>query len=301
MESMTFASADGYALAATRFMPAETPKAIIVLPSAMGVKQDFYFPFARFLAQQGFAVLTFDYRGMGLSVPEQFRRSLRGFHADLFVWAESDYNAAVRTARSWHADAPLLVIGHSLGGQLPGLLPDNHLIDGIVTIAAGSGYWRDNAPQLKRMVWLMWYFAVPVYTRLFGYFPGKKMRKVGDLPKGVIYQWSKWCRSPHYVIDHAGEPIRSGYEKIRAPVLSLSFTDDELMSKRSIDSLHDFYRNAPMERRYIKPADVNAKRIGHFGFFRPQFQSTLWQQVSAWLDQRAMMNNRAQSVSGKLA
>lgn len=301
MQPMTFSTIDGFELAGTRFMPSGAPKAIIVLPSAMGVKQDFYAPFAHFLAEQGFTVLTFDYRGMGQSIPEKHRRSLRGFHADLFVWAERDYNAAVRTARTWHDEVPLLVIGHSLGGQLPGLLPDNHLIDGIVTVASGSGYWRDNAPQLKRFVWFMWYFAVPLYTRLFGYFPGKKVKKVGDLPKGVIFQWSKWCRSPHYVIDHSGSPIRSGYEKIRVPMLSLSFTDDELMSRRSIDSLHDFYRNAPVERRYIRPADVKAKRIGHFGFFRPQFQSTLWDQVLTWLEERAMPNNQAQSVSGKTA
>lgn len=301
MEPFTLATSDGFALVGTRYATPEKPKAVIVMPSAMGVKQGFYAPFAQFLSLRGFAVLTFDYRGMGLSVPSQYKTSLRGFKADLFDWAERDYNAAVRAAKTWHDDVPLLVIGHSLGGQLPGLLPDNHLIDGIITVAAGSGYWRDNAPQLKRFVWFMWYFAVPLYTRLFGYFPGKKVRKVGDLPKGVIFQWSRWCRSPHYVVDDAGVPIRSGYDKIQAPVLSLSFTDDELMSKRSIDSLHDFYRNAPIERRYIKPSDVKAKHIGHFGFFRPQFQATLWQQALVWLDQRALSKNRAQSVARNIA
>lgn len=299
METIKFATADGFAICGTRFMPAGAPRAIVVLPSAMGVKQDFYFPFAQYLAQQGLAVLTFDYRGMGSSVPDRFRRSLRGFEADLFDWAEHDYNAALHTARSWHGDVPLLVIGHSLGGQLPGLLPDNHLIDGIITVAAGSGYWRDNAPQTKRFVWFMWYFAVPLYTRLFGYFPGKKMKKVGDLPKGVIFQWSKWCRSPHYVVNDAGAPIRNGYDRIRVPLLSLSFTDDEMMSGRSIDSLHGFYRNAPVERRTITPGEVNATRIGHFGFFRPQFRATLWQQTVSWIEQRMLAGNRAQSLAIK--
>jgi predicted alpha/beta hydrolase len=292
MEPITITTADGFKLAAHRFAPAGEPKAVIVLPTAMGVKQDFYFPFARFLAQQGFAVQTFDYRGAGASVPERFRRSLRGFRANLFDWAERDYNAAVRAAKDWHKRLPLLVIGHSLGGQLPGLLPDHHLIDGIITVACGSGYWRDNAPPTKRIVWFMWYFAVPLYTRLFGYFPGKKVKKVGDLPKGVIFQWSQWCRSPHYVVDRAGRPIRDGYHGIRVPILSLSFTDDEMMSRRSIDSLHDFYANAPVERRYIAPQDVQAKRIGHFGFFRPEFQTSLWQQALEWLEQRVQRAER---------
>lgn len=286
MESITFHAADGFPLSATRFAPTTAPKAVVVLSSAMGVKQNFYFPFARFLAEQGFAVLTFDYRGSGASVPEKYKRSLRGLNANLFTWAEQDYNGALLAAKEWQRDVPLLVVGHSLGGQLPGLLPDNHLIDGILTVACGSGYWRDNTPQLKRYVWFMWFFAVPVFTRLFGYFPGKRLRMVGDLPKGVIFQWAQWCRTPHYVVDSGGTPIRKGYEGIRVPMLALSFTDDEMMSRRSIDSLHDFYRNARVERRYIAPREVNAKRIGHFGFFRPEFQSTLWKQALDWLEQR---------------
>ncbi|GGC81416.1 alpha/beta hydrolase family protein [Undibacterium terreum] len=289
MESIQLVTRDGVSLAATRFAPAgEVRAVVVVLPAAMGVKQSFYQPFAEFLAENGIAVLSFDYRGMGESRPPRFSNSLRGFDATVFDWAELDYNAALQAAKAWQPGVPLQVIGHSLGGQLPGLVPDNHLIDGLITVGAGSGYWRDNAPQLKRFVWFMWYFAVPLYTRLWGYFPGKKMRKVGDLPKGVIFQWSQWCRSPHYVVDAQGAPIRAGYEKIRAPILSLSFTDDEMMSRRSIDSLHDFYKNAPVERRYISPQQVGARRIGHFGFFRPQFRTTLWQQALDWLQAPAL-------------
>jgi predicted alpha/beta hydrolase len=287
METVELITDDGVVLGATRFVPEATVKAVIVLPAAMGVKQEFYAPFAEFLTGQGFAVLTFDYRGMGKSIPPQYRHSLRGFKADLFDWAEHDYNAALHAAKTWQPNAPLLVIGHSLGGQLPGLLPDNHLIEGMLTIAVGSGYWHYQPPKLKRFVWFLWFFAVPVYTRLFGYFPGKKVKKVGNLPKGVIYQWAQWCRSPHYAVDASGAPIKAGYENMRIPMLSISFTDDELMSRRSIDSLHDKYTNATQERRYIKPQEVGVSRIGHFGFFRPQFENTLWQQALTWLEQRA--------------
>ncbi len=286
METIELVTCDDVRLTGRRFASSGRVKAVVVVPTAMGVAQDFYAPFAQFLAGHGFATLTFDYRGMGRSVPAAYRRSLRGFNADLFDWAERDYNTALKNARAWYPDVPLLVVGHSLGGQLPGLLPDNHLIDGLMTVAAGNGYWPDNAPQTKRVVWLMWFFAVPLCTRLFGYFPGKKLRMVGDLPKGVIYQWAKWCRTPHYFIDAAGKPMHDGFEKLRMPMLSLSFTDDEMMSRRSIDSLLGFYKNAQLERRYIAPQEIGAPRIGHFGFFRPQFQATLWQQALAWLEAR---------------
>jgi predicted alpha/beta hydrolase len=296
MEQIGILTSDGLHLAATRFAPAGKPGATIVIPGAMGVTQDYYEPFARFLAEQGLAAITFDYRGMGRSIPESHRRSLRGFQADLFDWAERDYNAVLRYAKQWQPDVPLFVVGHSLGGQLPGLLPDNHLIDGIVTVGAGNGYWRWNAPQLKRVIWFLWYFAVPVYTRIWGYFPGRKMRKVGNLPKGVIYQWSQWCRNPHYVVDGKGRPMRSGFDRLRIPVLGLSFTDDEMLSKRSIDNLHGFYRNAAVERRHISPQEAGAKRVGHMGFFRPQFRETLWQHALQWLQQRVAHEQQARTA-----
>src|SRR5256885_16481419 len=87
-----------------------------------------------------------------------------------------------------------------LGAQLPGLLRSPQLVDGLLSIAAGSGYWRDNAPRLKRMVPYFWHVLVPVATRLCGYFPGRRLRKVGDLPAGVMLQWRRWCLNPRYSV-----------------------------------------------------------------------------------------------------
>ena len=93
-------------------------------------------------------------------------------------------------------ERPLYLLGHSLGAQLPGLLNNQHKVSGMLSVAAGSGYWRENAPQLKRIVFYFWFVLVPLATGLCGYFPGRKLRKVGDLPAGVVMQWRKWCLNP---------------------------------------------------------------------------------------------------------
>ncbi len=113
METFQIICADNTALTAKKFTPATTIKSVVVMPAAMGVKQNFYEPFAEFLAENGIAVLSFDYRGMGESIPEQYRHSLRGFAANIIDWAEKDYNAALKTAKEWLPDVPLLVVGHS--------------------------------------------------------------------------------------------------------------------------------------------------------------------------------------------
>src|SRR5256885_13980938 len=120
------------------------------------------------------------------------------------LWAR-DYEAVIAHAKAQLPDQPLFLIGHSLGAQLPGLLRSPQLVDGLLSIAAGSGYWRDNAPRLKRMVPYFWHVLVPVATRLCGYFPGRRLRKVGDLPAGVMLQWRRWCLNPRYSVGAEGE------------------------------------------------------------------------------------------------
>ena len=47
---------------------AAAPLAQVVVAGAMGVQQSYYQAFARWLAEQGYGVTTFDYRGHGLSL-----------------------------------------------------------------------------------------------------------------------------------------------------------------------------------------------------------------------------------------
>jgi len=259
-------------LAVRRYEPAGTPRASVVIGGAMGVRQSFYAPFAQWLSQQGMCVWTFDYRGSGDSrgdVP------LREVDADLFDWAR-DYEAVIDAAKAAAPDAPLYLLGHSLGAQLPGFLQRPEQVDGLVSIAAGSGYWRENAPRLKRSILYFWFVLVPLVTRLFGYFPGRKLRKVGDLPRGVILQWRRWCLNPRYSVGAEGELAARSYSRVRFPVLALSMTDDELMTLAGTNSLVSFYTGAPSAIERIAPADVQARRIGHFGFFREQFSQSLW-------------------------
>ena len=56
----TARAADGYELAVTRFPAQGTAWATMCIGAAMGVKREFYAPLARFFAQNGIHVLTFD-------------------------------------------------------------------------------------------------------------------------------------------------------------------------------------------------------------------------------------------------
>ena len=278
MLSLELSTPDGTRLAASHFAPAGAARAAVLIAPAMGVRQDYYADFAAWLAGQGYHALTFDYRGMGRSRPEGLR-SLRDLDADLFDWAD-DTDAAIEYLIAQAPGLPLLVVGHSLGAQLAGMLKHRDRIAGLVSVAAGSGYWRDNAPPLKRMVLYFWHVVVPLATWACGYFPGARLRKVGDLPRGVILQWRRWCMHPRYHVGAEGEALRAKFALARFPVVALSMTDDELMTERGTRVLIDCYENAPRELHRIAPQDAQARRIGHFGFFRAQFEATLWTRVA---------------------
>lgn len=263
---------NGHQLASVFYSPAEEVKGVILIVPAMGVTQKFYAALASWLATQGYLVATFDYSGIGQSQVGHLRDS----KVTISDWANFDCAAMVDACSSMAQGKPLYWIGHSLGGQILGMVPNQHLITKVISIASGSGYWLENVSSLKWRVWWLWFFVVPIATRLYGYFPGRRLRKIGDLPRGVMNQWRTWCLNPEYLIGIEGETAREKYKSVVLPITSFSFTDDEMMSHRNISSLHDFYSTASKVMNRIDPKDIGIKHIGHFGFFKAKFETNLW-------------------------
>lgn len=286
MKHTTVAANDGYPLSAHTFGDAHAARAGVLIVPAMGVEQQYYSAFAHWLAALGYFVVTFDYRGIGSSR----QGSLRGFQANVLTWAERDTAALLAFARERIGDKPLLWIGHSLGGQIFGLVPGHERVRAMVTVTAGGGHWRDYVPKLRRLAPVLWYVIVPV-ALLAGYFPGRTLGIIGDVPAGVMRQWRSWCLHRDYLFGVLPPEVRARYSALKLPILSLSFTDDEFLSRRNIESLHSFFAGASVEMQRLSPRDVQVPRIGHFGFFRKRHEASLWPRVADWLDRHAGLHH----------
>jgi predicted alpha/beta hydrolase len=263
-------AADGRSIAARFFSPRVKPKGAILVVPAMGVAQTYYAAFAEWLAREGFVAATFDYRGIGLSRP----RRLRGFRADILDWARLDCAAMIEAIALRAPGVPITWVGHSLGGQILPFVPNRERIAKAIAVASGSGYWREHDAPMRRQAWWLWFVVAPAALALCGYFPGRRLRIVGDLPANVMRQWRRWCLDAGYAM--GAEGARAQYAAVRTPLASLSFHDDEFMSERNTESLLGFYANAPKSAKRLRPGDAGVPRIGHFGFFRPAFESSLW-------------------------
>jgi predicted alpha/beta hydrolase len=267
------ARGDGYPLAAELFVPSGPPRAAVLLAPAMGVRARFYAPLAQYLAEQGAAALTVDYRGIGGSRP---KGSLRGFPAAFHDWGERDLAGAVDFLAARHPGVPLLWLGHSAGAQLMGLLPDAP-IRAALFVAAGTAYWRSYRGRSRAVLAAIWYGVLPLTTALAGYLPMRRFGRGEDVPLGVAREWSRWGRDPRYVYSHAEPRGGLGFTGYKGPLRAICVADDSYAPPTAVEHLLSLYSSARKELTTLAP---DGAPIGHFGFFR---RNELWEEPVRWL------------------
>jgi len=275
--AVEFAARDGYRLAGTLHRPKTPNRRAVLIQAAAGVKQEFYGKFAAYLATRGFAVLTFDYRGIARSRPAR----LRGFEARMRDWAEKDIGGALDyLARATHG-ARLIGVGHSFGALAFGLVPGNERYVAAMVVGAQSGYWKHWRGAARAGMWFLTHVLLPGMSRLLGYFPARRLGQGEDLPAGVAIEWAGWCRHPGYVVGALG--ALEAYARFSAPMRAYSILDDRYAPPPALEAFLAFYPNAPRKLERVDPARLGGEPIGHFGFFRERFRDTLWKGAADWL------------------
>jgi predicted alpha/beta hydrolase len=252
----------------------------VIINPATGVLARYYHRYARFLASHGFDILTYDYRGIGASRPENLRRCGYRWRD----WGELDFDAAVRFAQKRQTVGPLLVVGHSVGGFLPGLAETAPLIDRMLTVGAQYAWWGDYAPRQRLGLFLKWHLAMPAATAFCGYFPGRRLGWLEDLPAGVANEWS--FRGPRFERSHPRDErqaVLARMAAVTAPILAVVVSDDELGTVSAIRRTLGYYTHAPRKAVLLKPSDYGRDAIGHFNLFHDSHAAGFWTDALQWL------------------
>jgi predicted alpha/beta hydrolase len=276
LRSFALPARDGYPLGACLFEPPGAARGTVVLGPATGVPARFYHPLGKHLAREGYRALTFDYRGVGRSAPP----SLRGFHATFRLWAELDLAAAVAHAAA--LPGPAFVVGHSMSGQLLGLVDGIERVAGAYLVASQTGSYRVWSGHEKALLFTFWHLLLPGVTSALGYFPGKLMGNAEDLPRGAALEWARWGRHPDYLLGEL-PAMRARYASLRFPLRVVSLEGDFYAPLAGVDRLAAWYAGADLTRFHVHEPDYPARRIGHFGFFRPELGGVLWPDLLAFL------------------
>jgi len=288
--STSLRCSDGRLLAARWFEPppAAGVKAVAVIGAATAVPASYYRHFAEWLAQRGYAVLTFDYRGIAAS-----RDALHvGEDVRLRDWARVDMAAALHAAdkrrrEEAHRQARelgLLWVGHSLGGNSIGLVPGfAGKVDAVLGVAAQVAYLGHWSGFARVQAWLFFHWMLPLLVRLLGYAPGRVLGpRAQDLPAGAALEWAAWGRTPGFLFGDDSLARERSYDRFAGAVHLWSIADDHLFGPAAaVDALAGQFSAAQVTRHVVAPADLGVEKIEHFGPFRRDLGTRLWPRLLA--------------------
>ena len=276
---------DGIALAVAMYKPQNNngvkagSTRVAVINCAMGRVKEKYQSFAQFIANQGWVVLTYDYRGMGQSKPEV----IKGYQAELIDWGRIDATAIVQWAHDHLNPSQLVIFGHSIGGQILGFLENCHLINAAVLVGAQKGYWKYWGQLRGSALWCFWK-SFPLIVKLFNHYPLMRLAQCEPLPPGIALDWYRWGLTEDFT-DRNHHSCDGLFARYKGPMLCISLADDSVFApKQSVDRLAAKYKSASLERWHIEPQELGVPAIGHSGFFAPSLGNKLLLKVLSWLD-----------------
>ncbi|WP_431166106.1 alpha/beta hydrolase family protein [Tenacibaculum halocynthiae] len=262
----------GHQITITEF-PTINSNNIVIILSATGVLQTYYYKFSKFLQTNNHTVYTFDYSGIGQSKT----KPLTQFNTTVSNWATNDIQTVFQHIKKQHPTKNIKCIGHSLGGQLLGLVPSNKILDTVILVASQTNHYSFWNNFNKARVFFNWFVIFPFFTTFFKYFPSKSFIKMENLPRNVAREFSKWSQQKNYYFD-LKVSNELFHHQISSKLIGYSCTNDKFAPKRAVDWMMLKYKNAKLTRKHLVPSDYDVQKIGHFGFFRSHFKNSIWQE-----------------------
>lgn len=275
-ETLTIKCKDGYSLTA-RFYAANAAsrKALpILICPATGITAQFYHSFNVWLQAQGYDVLCFDFRGIGQSLNGPLKKS----KASIVQWGQLDIPAAIDALRDRTKAEQVILVGHSAGGQLLGIVPNYDKVAKVIAVSGSTGHVKGLKGRTKLLAPVMFDVIFPLSRFTLGYGPTSKIGMGENLPKDVAKQWAQFCSKPGYVLNAIGKTVAktaNHHEQITCPITVLWSSDDEIATEANVKDLIRLYPNAQTSHKELKPSSFGHKAIGHMLMFKRSHQN-LW-------------------------
>lgn len=271
MKSIDVLSEDKYPLSVHLFEPQNPNGKLLLINSATGVKQQIYFSFAQFFAEQGFTVITYDYRGIGLSKPKK----MKGFQASMRIWGTNDYKAVTNYIKNNFPDHQKFCLGHSLGALILGMNEDSKMFEEFIFVGTQNAFVGNLKLKTKIEAYLGFGIAQPLSTKFLGYFPGNWFGLGESLPAGSAFDWRTLIlnkRSTNKLLDK----VKDYSKDLTQKVFVIRAEDDSWLTEKGVRSLlQDTYPNMKPTYRLIKTSESEKNEIGHINFFR-SYNNKLW-------------------------
>lgn len=272
MRVLTLETSDHIFLSVSVFEPKLGNKKLVLINSATGVKQQIYFAISQYLADHGFTVITYDYRGIGESKP----KVMTNFDANMRIWGAMDFKTITDYIQENYPHYNTYCVGHSVGALILGMNPDSVIFKKFVFVATQDAALSNLKLGVAATAVIAFGVALPLLTRFYGYFPAQRFGLGESLPKNVGYDWRT------LILDRKSltklyEKLGEDYSKdLCQPVTVLFAEDDSWITMKGMQKLlKKTYSNLKASLQELKVVDSPKKNIGHINFFR-SYNKNFW-------------------------
>ena len=185
MKELFLKTPDQFPLKITLFEPQVSNQKVLLLNAATGVKQTVYYSFAKFFQENGFTVITYDYRGIADSRPE----NLKNFEASMRIWGTVDFKTVTDFIVEKFPNYSRFCQEHTVGALIIGMKEDSKNFEKFIFVGNQDAYIGNLNLKVAITALLGFGIELPVLTTILGYFPANIFGLGADLPKGVAYDW----------------------------------------------------------------------------------------------------------------
>ena len=275
-EQVAFAAPDGWKLVGDLFR-GNDPKVAILISAGTGFPRRFYRHVAAWTAEQGAVVLTYDYRGIGDSGSENLATS----GIEYPDWGRFDMAAALDVLNKAAPGLPVAHVGHSVGGQFVGFMPNHDRIERNAFVCVGTGYWGLHKPMFWPLELYFWWVMGSVSLQRQGYFKPQGL-KWEAIPPEVFRTWRRWSSRRRYLLPDLEEGCwPHQFDKVTTPICSWVFSDDHIATDRASRDVLSWFSAAPASVVHRRPADYGLRGIGHSSAFS-RGREAIWQELWEW-------------------
>lgn len=257
---------DGHRFCVLQVEPAQPRARLLWLP-ALGVAARHYLPLAQVLAAAGIAVHLHEWRGNGSSSLRPSRTQDWGYR-QILVHDLAASEAAIVEAADTGPATPLIIGGHSLGGQLACLhagrsaQPFQHLW----LVATGTPDWR-SFPRPRAWLLPLAYHFLDGVARLHGTLPGRRLGFGGTEARGLIHDWTRVGLRGRYAAMGMQDDLEGVLARVRAQASAVLLQQDWLAPP---GSLHGLLAKMPGVRADVRVLDASTlgTPADHFAWMR---------------------------------
>ncbi|AZI67261.1 alpha/beta hydrolase [Kaistella daneshvariae] len=272
MKEFILTTTDNFPLSVKIFEPKVSNRKLLLINSATGVKQQVYFSFAKYFVENGFTVITYDYRGIGESKP----KNLVGFAANMRTWGSIDFKTLTDFIQQECPHYEKFCLGHSVGALIVGMNEDSAIFNKFVFVATQDAQLSNLSFKVAVTGLLGFGVALPIMTKIFGYFPAHRFGLGESLPKGVAYDWKTLIihkKSTKRLYEKIGA---NSAENLHQQTLIIYAEDDPWVTMKGMENLmKNVYPNMKKTYRKVWVKESPKLEIGHVNFFR-SYNRPLW-------------------------